>query len=100
MRPGFLPRDARMRLSGDFCAPARSEATVLQRVDALDLVQEEISVNVVVRGALVLAGVMGVTCTSLPMASAEGVDSYQVICVTKTVPTDPEPYQLCVYEPI
>ena len=33
-------------------------------------------------------------------ASASDSKSYDVVCVSRTIPIDPEPYRVCVYYPL
>lgn len=33
-------------------------------------------------------------------ASASESQGYDVVCVTRTVPVDPEPFRVCVYYPL
>jgi hypothetical protein len=40
-----------------------------------------------------------VVASSVP-ASAEEGRSYPVICVTRTIPTDPQPYEVCMFYPL
>jgi hypothetical protein len=53
-----------------------------------------------VRALLCLAMTSGALLSVTPPASASSNDSYQVLCVIHTLPSDPQPYRVCVYEPV
>jgi len=55
-----------------------------------------------------LAG-LGMVASTAPARAAEpalstvqgtAADSYPVLCITRTIPIDPEPYVICIYYPL
>ena len=49
---------------------------------------------------LALTGLAITTTLRASTSSTTRADSYPVTCVSRTVPGDPRPYQVCVYNPL